>query len=84
MFGKTVVTKLRFDAVTGLATSIVSSTEKDMVAGILAGITSNLTKDEVVTGLGRTVGVAAVAYGSAQLASKGLQGQFALNPYKAA
>jgi len=84
MFGKTVVTKLGFDATTGLATSIVSSTEKDMLAGTLAGITSHLTADEVVTGIGRTLGAAVVAYGSAQIASKGLQGQFALNPYKAA
>lgn len=83
MFGKTVVTKLAFDPITGLAKTVVSSVEKDMVAGTLAGITSHLTTDEVVTGIGRTLGAVVVAYGSAQLASKSLQGQFALNPYKA-
>jgi hypothetical protein len=83
MFDKTVVTTLTLDATTGLATAIAKSEAKDLVAGTIAGITSNFTKDEVVTGMGRTLATAVLVYGSAQMASKGLQGQFALNPYKA-
>lgn len=83
MFDKTVKTTLTLDPTTGLATAIASSVQEDLVAGTISGITSQFTKNEVVTGMGRTLATAAMVYGSAQMASKSLQGRFALNPFKA-
>jgi len=80
MFGTTVETKLAFDATSGLATSIVSSTKKDLIAGVIAHVTSVLSKDTVVTGMGRTIGEGLTHYGVMQLTRKKLVGNFAVNP----
>lgn len=80
MFDKTVVTQLGFDAVTGLATSIVKSEAKDALQGSIALVTSALTKDIVVTGMGRTLGMAATHYAAMQIARKKHVGNYAINP----
>lgn len=82
MFDSTVVTKLGFDATTGLATSIVSSEKKAIVPGVLAFLTSSLSKDTVVTGQGRTIGLLGTAYAVAQITRKKHVGSYAINPLK--
>lgn len=82
MFQETLVTELGIDATSGLATSIVSSSKKALLPGVIAGVTSVFSTNTVVTGIGRTAAVALQIYGSANIASKQLQGKFALNPFK--
>lgn len=82
MFGSTVVTKLGFDATSGLATSIVSSEKKSLLTGVLSHVTSLLTSDTVVTGMGRTLGEVGTHYAAMQLTRKQLAGNFAFNPFK--
>lgn len=81
MFGDTYKTVLTLDA-NDMPTAIASTAKEEMIAGTISGITSNFTKDTVVTGLGRTLGVAASHYAVAVGINKQLTGNFNWNPLK--
>lgn len=80
-FGQTISAKLTFDATTGLATGVSASAKEAVVGGTIKHITSHFTGDEVVVGIGRTIGAALVAYAGAQFARKQLVGSFKLNAW---
>jgi len=81
MFDKTVACKLVLDPTTGLPTGVTGAEELGFLEGTIRHVTSHLTKDEVVVGVGRTLGAATVAFASATVANKMKGGDFAINPW---
>jgi hypothetical protein len=82
MFGTTQSVVLQLD-VDGKATGVVSSTTENLLAGVIGHVTSHLTSDTVVIGMGRTVGAAALMYGTAVFINSKLTGQLRFNPLAA-
>jgi len=81
MFGKTFSATLTFDATSGLPTGVKDVVEENILNGAIKTVTGVISDDQVVVGLGRSIGVAAIAYGSAAFAAKQKTGAFGLNPW---
>lgn len=81
MFGDTFSLKLTRNEA-GVPTGVTGVTKENPLAGAVKHVVSHASNDDVVVGAGRTLGTAAVAYASAQVAAKMKDGEFALNPWK--
>lgn len=79
MFGPTYKVQLTLDA-NNVPTAMASATSENVLSGALSHITSVLTPDTVVIGAGRTLGEAALVYGSMSLVNYKLTGKFHVNP----
>lgn len=81
MFGDTFSLKLTRNEA-GVPTGVTGVTKENPVTGAVKHVMSHASNDDVVVGTGRLLGAGIVAYGSAQVAAKQKDGEFALNPWK--
>lgn len=72
---------LTFDATTGLATGVTGVATTNLLTGMLGAITDTFSGSSFTVGLGRTLALPLVGWGSAEIVRLRNGGKFAINPW---